>query len=173
MLTLSRLNALPAEEAAAAFRACFASSRWVAAMVAARAFESLDALLRAADAAWSATGPEDWAEAFAGHPRIGQREDIATPGAVSSAWSGGEQSRAAESPAPVRAELARTNTEYERRFGQVYIVCASGRTGEEILADLRSRLDNPPERELEIAAAEQHRITRLRLAKLITDPETA
>ena len=84
-----------------------------------------------------------------------------------------EQRRAAESAAPIRTELARGNAEYERRFGRVYIVCASGRTGEEILADLRSRLDNPAERELEIAAAEQHRITRLRLGKLITDPEAA
>lgn len=173
MLTLSRLNALPAEEAAAAFRACCASSRWVAMLVAARPFEGLDALLRAADAAWSAMRVEDWAEAFAAHPRIGEPANIATAGAVASAWSGGEQSRAAESPGTIQAELARGNREYERRFGQVYIVCASGRTGEEILADLRSRLDNPPERELEIAAAEQHRITGLRLVKLITDPETA
>jgi len=172
-MTLLRLNALPAEEAAEALRACCASSRWVRAMVAARPFKNAGALLRAADAAWSATGPDDWAEAFAAHPRIGESANFAAAGALSGAWSGGEQSRAAESPAGTRDELAKANLEYERRFGRTYIVCATGRSGEDILADLRSRLDNPPERELEVAAAEQHRITRLRLGKLILDAEQA
>jgi len=164
MLSLTGLNTLFAEDAAAAFFGCCASSRWVAAMVASRPYASRASLLEAADAAWSATGPEDWTQAFAAHPRIGEPANATTAG---------EQRGAAESSASTRALLSRGNAEYERRFGRVYIVCAAGKTGEEILADLRTRLDNPPERELVIAAREQHRITRLRLEKLISDAEMA
>jgi 2-oxo-4-hydroxy-4-carboxy-5-ureidoimidazoline decarboxylase len=164
MLSLAGLNALSAEEADAAFRACCASSRWVTAMVAAPTFPNPASLLAQADVAWSATGPSDWAEAFAGHPRIGEPANATTAG---------EQHGAAQASASTRVLLAQGNAEYERRFGRVYIVYASGRSGEEILADLRARLDNPPEQELAIAAAEQHRITRLRLGKLIGDAETA
>jgi len=163
MLSLSALNALGEDQAAETLRACCASATWVAAMVAARPFANRDALLECADRAWSVTGPADWAEAFAGHPRIGEPANAVTAG---------EQRRASEATASTLAELARANEEYERRFGRIFIVCASGRTGDEILADLRARLDNTPEREMAIAAAEQHRITRLRLGTLISDTES-
>lgn len=128
-------------------------------MVPARPFATAAELLRAADAAWEATGPGDWSEAFAAHPRIGER--------ANETHASAEQSRVAESAAITRAALADLNAVYERRFGWIYIVCATGRSGEELIDDLRSRLGNAPERELAVAAAEQHRITRLRLGKLI------
>ena len=78
-LTLARLNALPVAEAAEQLRACCGSSRWVEAMVARRPFASVDQLLAAADDAWRATGPKDWDEAFAHHPRIGEHQ-TAAPG---------------------------------------------------------------------------------------------
>ena len=162
MLSLSALNALSGDQAAEALRECCASAKWVAAMVSARPFADPGALLRFADAAWSATGPADWTEAFAGHPRIGEPASDLT--AV-------EQRGASDAAASTRAALARANEEYERRFGRIFIICASGLTGTEILADLRARLGNTPEREMEIAAAEQHRITRLRLEKLFSDTE--
>jgi 2-oxo-4-hydroxy-4-carboxy-5-ureidoimidazoline decarboxylase len=163
MPSLSAFNAMRADKAAETLRACCASAKWVAAMVAARPFANRAALLECADGAWSVTGPGDWSEAFAGHPRIGEPASVVTAG---------EQRRASEATASTRAELARANQEYEARFGRIFIVCASGRTGDEILADLRARLDNTPEREMEIAAAEQHRITRLRLGTLIGDTES-
>jgi 2-oxo-4-hydroxy-4-carboxy-5-ureidoimidazoline decarboxylase len=171
MLSLARLNALPPGEAAVHFRSCCAASRWTDTMVNARPFASRTHLFAIADAAWEAAGPDDWHEAFAAHPRIGELANAALAGDVSRAWSDAEQSRATEASDETRREIATLNAEYERRFGRIYIVCASGRTGADLLADLRSRLGNTAERELEIAAREQHRITRLRLEQLISAEE--
>ena len=159
MLTLDELNALSPAEAAARLRECCASSHWVGRMVAARPFPDTDALLRAADAAWEGTRPADWLEAFAAHPRIGER--------ARTAWSREEQHAAAGARARVSARITELNHEYEERFGHIYIVCATGRSGEQILADLLARMGNDAEHELRVAAREQHRITRLRLGKLI------
>ena len=116
------------------------------------------AMLHEADAIWRGLDPEDWLEAFRAHPMIGER--------TSSEWSKQEQSGAA-SPAPEqRDELARLNRDYERRFGYIFIVCATGKTTEEMLQALRERLQNAPEVELQVAAEQQRQITRLRLLKL-------
>ena len=170
MPSLDRLNALPEGEAASHFRSCCAASRWVDAMVRARPFASRSHLFGVADAAWEATGPNDWLEAFAAHPRIGERASALARDA-SRAWSSAEQSRAAEAPGEIQGELARLNAEYEVRFGRIYIVCATGRSAESLMQDLQSRLRNTPEEELAIASREQHRITRLRLEKLISAEE--
>lgn len=162
-VSLDQLNALPASEAHALFLACCGSVRWAQKMAAARPFENVDALLERADHAWLNCTPEDWDEAFAQHPRIGER--AAGGNALARDWSVGEQ-RAAATDAGTRAALAEANAQYERRFGRVYIVCATGLRAEEILADLRARLSNDPERERRIAAEEQRKITRLRLEKL-------
>ena len=166
-LTLDQLNALPREEAAERLRTCCGSSRWVEAMLACRPFESEDDLLAAADEAWRATEPQDWAEAFGHHPRIGERHAAAPVSATALAWSADEQGAAAGGGAAARAALAEANEAYERRFGRIYIVCAAGRSTEEMLADIAVRLRNDPNRERAIAAEEQHKITRLRLKTLI------
>jgi 2-oxo-4-hydroxy-4-carboxy-5-ureidoimidazoline decarboxylase len=171
MLSLVRLNALSSGEASALFRSCCAASCWIETMVNGRPFATRTHLFGVADAAWEATGPDDWREAFAAHPRIGERADASRLGAQSSAWSGAEQARSGEAPDEIRREIAALGREYERRFGTIYIVCANGRTGEDLLADLRSRLENTARQELEIAAREQHRITRIRLEKLISAEE--
>jgi 2-oxo-4-hydroxy-4-carboxy-5-ureidoimidazoline decarboxylase len=165
-LTLARLNALPPEEAADQLRACCGSSRWVEAMLARRPYQSVDHLLSIADEAWRATGPEDWDEAFAHHPRIGERHAAAPVSAAARGWSAGEQGTAAASGAAARAALAQANTAYEQRFGRIYIVCAAGRSAEELLADLESRMENDPDEERAVAAEEQRKITRLRLLAL-------
>jgi OHCU decarboxylase len=159
MLSLDDLNALPETEASARLRECCGSSRWVKRMMTARPFANAEALFKAADRAWEGTRPGDWREAFAAHPRIGER--------ATSAWSAKEQHEAGRSDARVRARIAELNREYEERFGHIYIVCATGRTGVEILDDLLARMGNDAEHELRVAAREQHRITRLRLGKLI------
>ena len=166
-LTLARLNALPVAEAAEQLRACCGSSRWVEAMLARRPFASMDHLLAAADDAWRATGPRDWDEAFAHHPRIGERQAAAPVSATAGAWSAGEQATAVGGGAAVRAALAEANAAYERRFGRIYLVCAAGRSAEELLADVAARMRNDPEREREVAVEEQRKITRLRLNTLI------
>lgn len=164
---LARLNALPVADAAERLRACCGSSRWVEAMLARRPFPGVAALLAAADEVWRATGPEDWDEAFAHHPRIGERRAAAPVSAAARAWSASEQAAAAGSAAGARAALAEAAAEYERRFGRIYLVCAAGRSAEEMLADVAARMANAPERERAVAMEEQGKITRLRLAKLV------
>ena len=164
-LTLARLNTMPADEAAQHFRACCGSSRWVEGMLARRPFDSLEQMLSASDAVWRMTGPRDWNEAFAHHPRIGERQAATHVSAAARAWSAGEQSAA--QGASTRAALARANEAYEERFGRIYLVCAAGRSGEELLADIAARMNNPPDKELEIAVEEQRKIITLRLTSLI------
>jgi OHCU decarboxylase len=164
---LDRLNALPLKDAAAQLRACCGSSRWVESMLARRPFESVAGLLAAADEAWRATGPEDWNEAFAHHPRIGERHAAAPVSATAQAWSSGEQGAAAGAGAAARSALARANEAYERRFGRIYLVCAAGRSAEDLLADIETRMRNDPERERAVAVEEQRKITRLRLRALV------
>ena len=166
-LTLARLNALPAAEAAEHLRACCGSSRWVEAMLVRRPFARVDQLLAAADDAWQATRPKDWDEAFAHHPRIGERQAAAPVSATAGAWSAGEQAAAVGAGPAVRAALVEANRAYERRFGRIYLVCAAGRSAEELLADIAARMKNDPERERAVAVEEQRKITRLRLETLI------
>jgi OHCU decarboxylase len=165
-LTLARLNALPLAEAEEHLRACCGSTRWVEAMLARRPFARVDQLLAAADDAWRTSGPKDWDEAFAHHPRIGEHQAAAPVSATAKAWSAAEQAVATAGVA-VRAALAEANTAYEQRFGRIYLVCAAGRSAEELLADIAARMKNDPEREREVAVEEQRKITRLRLETLI------
>lgn len=171
-LSLAELNQLPRSEAAERFRACCGSSRWVDQMVAAQPFADTGALLAAADRAWQACEPADWEEAFAHHPRIGERKAAAQLSAAAQRWSAGEQSAASAADEATRAALAEANAAYERRFDRIYIVCASGRSAEALLADIEARLRNDPERERGIAAEEQRRIIRLRLLKLLGAEQT-
>lgn len=157
---LSRLNSLPADVAEPELLGCCASRRWAAVLAAGRPYPTRDALFERADHAWWALDQRDWDEAFAAHPRIGERER-ADPVARR------EQQGVAGVPAETLTALADGNRRYEERFGRVYLVCASGRSAGELLDDLRSRLDNDPAIELQIAADEQVRITRLRLERLL------
>lgn len=167
-LKLAELNRLPPEQAAEQLRACCGSDLWVREMVARRPFTGVGTLLAAGDAAWGATRPADWDEAFAHHPRIGERRAAVAVSAAASAWSAGEQPAGHVTPA-TRQALADAHSEYEARFGRIYIVCAAGLSMAEILEGLRRRLRNDPETELRIAAEEQRKITALRLRKLVGD----
>lgn len=136
-------------------------------MMAARPFGDRDTLLRRAEDIWWSLGPDDWREAFAHHPRIGERDARVAQEARSQAWSAGEQRSVADASFDVRSALAAGNQEYERRFGHIYLVSAAGKSAEELLEVLRARLENDPATELEVAAGEQAKITRLRLMKLV------
>ena len=155
------LNALPYPEARAQLLACCGSVAWAERVAAGRPYADDAALLAAADAAWDAATDADVREALGAHPRIGELE------------RGGAQERAEQAVAAASAdaatadELREGNHAYEQRFGHIYLVCASGRTAQELLADLRSRLGNDPAAELRVAASEQRAITRLRLQGLL------
>ena len=164
---IGKLNRLPAEEARAALLACCGSTRWADAVAALRPFWDVGQLLNIGGRVWRELPREDWLEAFRAHPKIGESKAERETGAEARAWSEGEQSRARDASDETREALAEANREYERRFGFIFIVCATGKTAEEMLALLRGRIDNDPETELRVAAEEQWRITELRLRKFL------
>ncbi len=164
---LHRLNALTDEEAEAELLKCCASRAWVTAMASARPFLNPAELFAAADRLWWSLDAEDWLEAFRGHPKIGGRKAAAETSAESARWSEAEQSGTRAASSATLDALAEANLRYEEKFGFIYIVCATGRTAEEMLAGLRARMANDPETELRVAAEEQWRITALRLKKFL------
>ena len=155
---LARAGALPRLDVAQLKRCC-GSTRWAELMAAQQPFEDVGALMRAADRTWWSLGEVDHLEAFGAHPKIGEKS--------ASAWSQNEQAGAAGAQGAVLAELADRNRDYEAQYGFIFIVCASGRTADAMLADLRARLANDRATELRTAAEEQAKITRLRLGKLL------
>ncbi|MEX1186092.1 MAG: 2-oxo-4-hydroxy-4-carboxy-5-ureidoimidazoline decarboxylase [Gemmatimonadaceae bacterium] len=165
--TVAELDVLPPERASQLLGDCCGSTRWISAMVARRPFGSMERLLAAADETWRSLGPDDWREAFSHHPRIGERRSVKTQSERGAAWAAGEQSGVGDARDDIRSSLADANREYEKRFGYIYVVCATGKTAEELLAMVTERLRNDPATELAVAADEQRKITRLRLEKLL------
>ncbi|WP_345383166.1 2-oxo-4-hydroxy-4-carboxy-5-ureidoimidazoline decarboxylase [Pseudonocardia yuanmonensis] len=158
--TTAAFDHLPRPDAVAALLAVCSSPAWAEAVVDGRPYDELDALLAAADAELDRLDAGGISDALAGHPRIGER-------AIHSATSAREQAGMSAAPDEVRAAVAEGNAEYERRFGHVYLVCASGRSADELLAVLRERLGNTPEEEARRTRAELAAINRLRLTGLI------
>ena len=160
-MALAQLNTLSGEEAEAQLYSCFAHRKWAARIAAGRPYADWSRLMAAAEAAWSELGRSDWLQAFAAHPRIGER------GGHSPATSQREQSKVMRAGSETLASLADENRRYENRFGHVFLFAASGRSAEEVLQSLRQRMKNDPATELSVAAAEQRKITRLRLEQLL------
>jgi OHCU decarboxylase len=165
---LAAWNNAGADEALEAMLACCGARRWAAAMVALRPIGSVAELSEAADRVWSTVEEADWMEAFACHPRIGERK-AAHASAKSVAWSSQEQSSAAVAAERVLAELAAGNALYEQRFGFTYIVCATGKSADEMLAILNRRLGSDRATELREAAEQQRQITQIRLGKWLVE----
>ena len=167
MNDLGWLNELAPEQAEAEFLKCCGSSNWAKRMVAERPYGDLENILVNADLIWASLPPEDWLEAFRSHPKIGEKKAEQTQSNAAKAWSAQEQSGTADSADETMAVLAEGNREYAERFGFIFIVCATGKSAEEMLGILRSRINNDAASELRIAAEEQRKITQLRLRKLI------
>ena len=165
-MTLEELNALGASAATRELLRCCGSRAWAARMSAARPFASAEAMGASADGVWSELTEADWREAFAAHPRIGAD---GSGGSGGSRWSENEQSRVATASAATLERLAAKNRDYHARFGYIFIVCATGKSADEMLAMLEQRLTNDPETEIGIAAEQQRQITRLRLDKLLKE----
>lgn len=163
---LERLNNLSAEAAEAELLQCSGCSAWAHQLTAARPFASEDALFRAAERAFDALGTEDWTEAFASHPRLGQKKsDRQTD--TANAWSAAEQSGVKSAEEETKQALAELNDRYFQRHGFIFILCAAGRSALEMVEAVRARLPNSTEEERRLAAAEQRKITRLRLERLL------
>lgn len=168
MDALSRLNSLAAAEAREELRRCCGASRWVDAMAARRPFPDAAAVFTAAVEEWAGLAPSDWSEAFAHHPRIGDKEALRARFATTRQWAAGEQAGMNAASEEILDALARGNRDYEARFGHIFIVCATGKGAGELLSLLQARLRNDPEIERRLAAAEQAKITRLRLERLLS-----
>jgi OHCU decarboxylase len=166
-MTLDQLNTLPPAAADDEFLKCCGSTHWAQAMTQARPFEALNDVLAEADRIWWSLSEADWLEAFRAHPKIGEKKATTAQSAEAQKWSAQEQSGVAQASASTISELAERNREYEDRFGFIFIVCASGKSSEEMLAIINERIRNDAETELRTAAAEQSKITRLRLEKLL------
>jgi 2-oxo-4-hydroxy-4-carboxy-5-ureidoimidazoline decarboxylase len=159
-LGVAGLNGLPAADAERALLACCRSPAWARAVAAGRPYADAEAVLVAADAALAALAEDEVDAALAGHPRIGERTAAAS-------FSRGEQAGLDGSAAAVREALAAGNRAYEERFGHVYLVCATGRSGEELLAVLQERLAHEPAHERTVLREELRRINRVRLSSLV------
>jgi 2-oxo-4-hydroxy-4-carboxy-5-ureidoimidazoline decarboxylase len=161
---LEQWNEADPATALAALMACCGARRWAAALVARRPFANTEELHGAADDAWHTMLEPDWLEAFACHPRIGERSQP-HPNSQSSTWSSQEQASIQTAPSNTLSALAQSNAAYERKFGFTYIVCATGKAPEEMLAILHRRLAGDRESELRNAAEQQREIMHIRLRK--------
>jgi 2-oxo-4-hydroxy-4-carboxy-5-ureidoimidazoline decarboxylase len=164
---VAAFDALPEAECRAALERCCGSSRWVAAMLAARPFKSREELLADSERAFGSLQRADWLEAFSHHPKIGDVDALREKFASTARWAGEEQKGAAVADERTLIALAEGNRDYLKQFGYIFIVCATGKSAAEMLDLLDARLGNAPEFELAIAASEQKKITRLRLEKLL------
>jgi 2-oxo-4-hydroxy-4-carboxy-5-ureidoimidazoline decarboxylase len=164
---LTWLNEADEETCAEALAACCGARRWVQEMVAGRPYHSRTHLHGHADHVWWHLGDGDWREAFTHHPKIGEDLDALREKFGDTAnWAEGEQAGVAGADEATLVALAEGNRAYEVRYGYLFIVCASGLSAGEMLGHLRARMDSAPEFELRVAAAEQAKITHLRLDTL-------
>ena len=168
MHDLSWLNSLPLTEAVKELLQCCGSTRWAKQIAEARPYSTPEALFASANEIWWSLDRNDWLEAFRSHPKIGEKKAAEPVSTQAHQWSGQEQSGVATASEETVDSLATLNRAYEEKFGFIFIICATGKTSGEMLSALRERLEHDAVNELPIAAAEQSKITVLRLKKLLT-----
>ncbi len=166
-MTLDELNTLSASDAAQTFSQCCAAQNWVRRMVAARPFADVEDLIHVAERSWRAMGEGDFLEAFQAHPQIGNVDSLRAKYANTKTLAAGEQSSVAAASEQTLQNLAQGNRDYLEKFGFIFIVFASGKSAEQMLSILQTRLPNDRQTEIKNAAEEQSEITVLRLRKLL------
>jgi 5-hydroxyisourate hydrolase / 2-oxo-4-hydroxy-4-carboxy-5-ureidoimidazoline decarboxylase len=163
-MTLSDFNNLDKDIAAKELLSCCGSQNWVSLMMKKIPFGSQEALVEQATTIWyDECGKKDWLESFSQHPKIGDKKSLTEK------FAGREQAGVATATKEIIKALAKANDEYEKKFGFIFIVCATGRSAEEMLRLLNDRLTNNEGSELAIALGEQHKITLIRFKKLFKD----
>ena len=166
-MSLEQINSTGSDEAIHLFRQCCTSDSWISQMVGQRPYQSADALRSAADVNWRNLKEEDYLQAFEGHPKIGHVNSLKARYANTKELAAGEQSSVNEANNNTIEALAEGNAAYEAKFGFIFIVCATGKSADEMLGLLQARLPNEREREIVNAAEEQRKIFHLRLEKLL------
>jgi 2-oxo-4-hydroxy-4-carboxy-5-ureidoimidazoline decarboxylase len=159
---LTRFNALEEHAAFAALHEACASTAWARRLLAARPYPTVDTLYAASDAAMAELTTADLEEAMAGHPPIGRPKE-------GDPTSAREQRGMAGASEDLRTEMLELNLAYQDRFGHVFLICATGRTGEQMRDAVRERIGNSPEQEREIVRTELGKINRIRLARLVEE----
>lgn len=170
---LRRLNSLQPSDAESEFLKCCGSKAWARGMRQHLPFRDVSGLLETAKSVWWSLKPEDWLEAFRSHPKIGEQKAAAEVSKASLSWSTKEQAGVSKASTATKELLADLNRRYEEKFGFIYIVCATGKSSDELLAILQERLGHDSKTELQVAAREQAQITELRLNKLLDSLERA
>jgi 2-oxo-4-hydroxy-4-carboxy-5-ureidoimidazoline decarboxylase len=170
-MRVAEINAASSTEAAQLFLQCCTSERWIALMVASRPYATAQALRDHADVNWLEMGEEDYLQAFDGHPKIGDVGSLQAKYANTKALAAGEQSGVNLASDEVIQRLAEGNSQYQDKFGFIFIVCASGKSAGEMLALLEARLPNDRDTELLNAAEEQRKIFHIRLNHLLEDAQ--
>ncbi len=164
---IARLNYLSRRQAADVLYDCCSSRKWVEQVLAHRPFADDSAMLDSAEEAFASLGRKDWLTIFRSHPAIGAKKAAAKQTATARDWSAREQALAQKGPAETLAVMGAANEAYEATFGHVFLICATGKSSEQILNSMRERLGHDAETEMRIAGDEQRKITRLRLEKLL------
>ena len=166
MPDLQRLNRLPDSQAQREFMKCCGSARWAVGMAGARPFEDFGSMVETAETLWFSLDERDWLEAFAHHPQIGDRRNLAERFPDTGAFSKREQAGLQSAGSDILDALADANRRYLEKNGFIFLVCASGKSASQMLDMLRTRLKNERSAELKIAAREQMKIAALRMEKL-------
>lgn len=168
-MTLGQFNVLDQSAATEELLRCCGSHNWASIMERHRPFESVVELKEKATHTWCyICDNKDWLEAFSHHPKIGDINSLKEKFASTSKWAEGEQASVKQTSEKVLKALEAGNKKYEEKFGFIFIVCATGKSAEEMLSMLQTRLKNSPEEEIMIAMAEQDKITHIRLQKLLS-----
>lgn len=167
-MTLQELNNQSTKELEEKFEKCCAATKWYKGLAVYAPFESEAALIKAADEVWADCSEVDFLEAFLGHPKIGNVDSLANKFQATKKWAANEQELVNQASMEVIEAFAKGNADYETRFGFIFIVFATGKTAQQMLDLLLERLPNERATELLIAAAEQHKITKLRIQKILS-----
>lgn len=167
-MTLQEFNKSKTDEARMAFSKCCGAHNWVDRMVALQPFKTVESLLSTSESVWNKCNEADWLEAFTHHPKIGDVSSLEAKYNDTKDWASDEQKSVDSASKEIILKLSDLNAVYEEKFGFIFIVCASGKSAGEMLELLESRLGNTYDEELKIAMVEQHKITVLRLKKLLS-----
>ena len=167
-MQLEELNKLSVHQLKEQLTKCCGSSAWVNKMAAHFPFHDKPLLLKKTEDVWNNLNKKDWLEAFEHHPKIGDINSLKEKFTNTAKWASGEQASVQQASQQTIERLAKGNKQYEDKFGYIFIVCATGKSADEMLNILQSRLPNNAEEEIKIAAAEQAKITKIRLEKLLS-----
>ena len=166
-MTLLQLNHLAETQLAALLESCCVAPRWVERMLSARPFASVEQVYASAKSIWEQLEEQDYLDAFEGHPQIGDLSTLREKYAVTADKAGHEQSGMNQASEDLLTEMMTLNNAYLEKFGFIFIVCATGKSAEQMLVIIRERINNDYHTELSIAANEQAKITQIRLEKLL------